>query len=61
MKLNDLSVEALNKKLADTGNEIVRLKAGGSPEEGPRVSALRQRRAELLAELDRRAPAVIAA
>lgn len=61
MKLKDLSVEALNKKLADTDNEIVELKAGGCPEDGPNLSALRQRRAELLVEIDRRTPAVIAA
>lgn len=54
MKLNGVSLEALEAERRATDAEIVGLKKRGVSEEGPRLAALRQRRAELLGEIARR-------
>lgn len=61
MKLKNLSQKELEESRKNADEEIIRLKRGGSPEEGPLLPALRSRRAELIAELDRRAHLLVTA
>jgi hypothetical protein len=56
MKLTNMSVDALEAERTKTDAEILQMKSKGAPEDGPRLAALRKRRAELIAEITTRSP-----
>lgn len=61
MKLAEMNVDALQSELSNTDAEILQMKSRGAPEDGPRLAALRKRRAELIGEINTRPQVPVAA